>query len=585
MPGDPELYFAEDGAPRSARFGDIYYSLQDGLAESRAVFLDGCRLPGAWTGGGVFSVLELGFGTGLNIVALMERWAANRPAGGYLHVFTIEGFLMTRAAAAQALDAWPELAVFSGALLAQWPGARTGFHYMDFPEWGVSVTLALTDVRSALDLWQGRADAIFLDGFSPALNPDMWAEDVLMRVAAHAAPGAVAATFTVAGFVRRGLQAAGFAVDKRPGFGRKRERLEAIFPGGRAEPPRKRRVAVVGAGIAGAALCHHARLFNIDADLFDANGPASGTSGNAAGLVTPRLDAGNDAVTGLFADALYYAHALYAAVAPDAILHEGTYLCEGPRDAQRFDRLATVPQHAEGDIVRVSEVPDVAGRGGLHFKAALAVRPPDLVAALIGNQAVRRESIIDWRREADGTVTLKTDAGEARGYDAVVLACGAGIFPFAPGLSLQAVRGQIEQMKSDDRPSAPVSWGGYIVPLNDGFVFGATHDRDDAGTEVRDEDRVRNLGLLGKAMPGLAEAVAGLPSRSRAGVRVASRDHLPRIGEIAPGVHVLTGLGGRGLSLAPLMARAVMADIAGLPPQLPAAAKNLLCPDQPQDAV
>jgi tRNA 5-methylaminomethyl-2-thiouridine biosynthesis bifunctional protein len=580
MPGDPELYFAEDGAPRSGRFGDIYYSLQDGLMESRAVFLDGCGLPEAWAEARVFSVLELGFGTGLNIVALVERWAAHRTPGGHLHVFTIEGFLMPREAAARALSAWPELSAVADRVLEQWPKARRGFHYMDFPEWGVSITLALMEVRDALDAWDGRADAVFLDGFSPALNPDMWAEDVLMRVAGHAHPGARLATFTVAGFVRRGLQAAGFTVEKRPGYGRKRERLEAVFPGERARTQPRRRVAVVGAGIVGAALIHHARLFGVEADLFDARGPAAGASGNAAGLVTPRLDAGHDDVTGLFADALYYAAALYRRVAPGAIVHEGTWLCEGPRDAGRFDKLTRLPQHAEGDIARVAAVPGVA-RGGLFFKAALAVRPPEIVAGLLAGQSLHRQSIIDWRREADGTLTLTDEAGEARGYDAVVLACGAGIFDLTPTPGLQPVRGQIEQVASDDIPPAPVSWGGYIVPLNDGFVFGATHDRDDVATDIRDGDRTRNLALLAKAMPERAEAAAGLPSRSRAAVRVASRDHLPRAGEIAPGLFVVTGLGGRGLCLAPLMARAVMARIAGLPGQLPNAVKNLLSPEQP----
>ncbi len=583
MPGDPELYFAEDGAPRSGRFGDIYYSLQDGLLESRAVFLDGCGLPEAWDGCSVFSVLELGFGTGLNIVALIERWAAHRPEHGHLHVFTVEGFLMEREAAARALSAWPELAAFTEALLQQWPKARRGFHYMDFPEWGVSVTLALMEVRDALEAWQGRADAIFLDGFSPALNPDMWAEDVLMRVAGRAAPGARLATFTVAGFVRRGLQAAGFAIEKRPGYGRKRERLEAIFPGERGPEPQRRRVAIVGAGIAGASLVHHARLFGIEVELFDAEGPAAGASGNAAGLVTPRLDAGHESVTGLFADALYYATALYRQVAPAAILHDGTYLCEGPRDARRFDRLTGLPQHVAGDVARVADVPET-GRAGLQFKAALAVSPPALVAALIAGQGVRRESIMDWRQEGDGNLTVVTTAGEASGYDAVVLACGSGVFGLVYGLRLQPVRGQIEQVVTNDRPPAPVSWGGYIVPVNDGFVFGATHDRDDTGTEVRDTDRTRNLDLLAKAMPERARLAAGLLSQSRSAIRVASRDHLPKAGQIAPGVFVVTGLGGRGLCLAPLMARAVMAEIRGLPEQLPQVAKNLSYPHQPPDA-
>ena len=261
---DPGLFFADDGAPRSARFGDISYSLQDGRAESRAVFLDGCHLPQDWLGRDRFTVLELGFRS-LNVAALMQLWAANRPSGAHLHVFSIEGFLMEAAAAGQALSAWPELTAYTTAVLEQWPLPRNGFHHMDFPQWGISVTLALMDVRVALAAWRGRADAVFLDGFSPALNADMWSEDILAQVGHHCRPGARLGTFTVAGAVRRGLQSVGFTVEKCPGFGRKRERLEAEFTVGhdRSRPAPVHRIAVVGAGIGGCALVHQARLFGL----------------------------------------------------------------------------------------------------------------------------------------------------------------------------------------------------------------------------------------------------------------------------------------------------------------------------------
>ncbi|MBW8302517.1 MAG: tRNA (5-methylaminomethyl-2-thiouridine)(34)-methyltransferase MnmD, partial [Brevundimonas sp.] len=249
----PRLVWTEDGAPRSGRFGDIYFSREDGLAETRAVFLAGCGLPEAWRGRRRFTVAELGFGTGLNIAALLDLWRREGPPEGRLHIFSIEGFPLERDEAARALSAWPELADAAGALLDAWPAPTPGFHRMDLAGFNATLDLAVGDAVGALAQWSGRADAWFLDGFAPATNPEMWSDPVLDGVAARSAPGARVATFTVAGAVPRGLSERGFVVEKRPGHGRKRERLEARLPG---PPPTDRApsVAIVGAGIAGAAL-------------------------------------------------------------------------------------------------------------------------------------------------------------------------------------------------------------------------------------------------------------------------------------------------------------------------------------------
>jgi tRNA 5-methylaminomethyl-2-thiouridine biosynthesis bifunctional protein len=153
--------------------------------------------------------------------------AAGEAAGATLHIFSIEAHPITRDEAARALAVWPELGEAAQVLLDHWPGRARGFHRIDLPGFDATLDLAVMDVEDALAAWDGAADAWFLDGFSPALNPAMWREEILAAVAARSAPGARAATFTVAGAVRRGLAAAGFQVDKRPGFGRKKERLEA----------------------------------------------------------------------------------------------------------------------------------------------------------------------------------------------------------------------------------------------------------------------------------------------------------------------------------------------------------------------
>ncbi|MFM8375623.1 MAG: tRNA (5-methylaminomethyl-2-thiouridine)(34)-methyltransferase MnmD, partial [Phenylobacterium sp.] len=163
--GPSPIEWTEDGRPRSALYGDAYFGADDGLAESRAVFLGGCGLPGAWAGRRRFTVGELGFGTGLNILALLDLWRREGPAGGRLHVFSIEAHLMSREDAARALAAWPELAPLAEILISRWPEARRGYHRIELPELGAVLDLALMDAGEALAGWDGRADAWFLDGF------------------------------------------------------------------------------------------------------------------------------------------------------------------------------------------------------------------------------------------------------------------------------------------------------------------------------------------------------------------------------------------------------------------------------------
>jgi tRNA 5-methylaminomethyl-2-thiouridine biosynthesis bifunctional protein len=226
LPAAPSpVIWGEDGAPRSRLFDDIYYSTADGLAESRAVFLAGCGLPDAWRDRSAFVVGELGFGSGLNVLALLALWRETRAPSARLHVFSVEAFPMSADDAHRALSAWPEIGDLAETLLRQWPRRARGFHRVVFDDLNAILDLAVMDVKDALASWTGAADAWFLDGFSPAANPAMWSPEVLAEVAAHSAPGARAATFTVAGAVRRGLAAAGFEVAKRPGFGRKSERL------------------------------------------------------------------------------------------------------------------------------------------------------------------------------------------------------------------------------------------------------------------------------------------------------------------------------------------------------------------------
>lgn len=572
------LVWTEDGRPRSRLYDDIYFSAEDGLAETRAVFLDGCGLPDAWAGRSRFVVGELGFGAGLNILALLDLWRASRPADARLHVFSVEAHPITADEAARALSAWPELADLAALLTARWPGRARGFHRIDLPEVGAIVDVAVMEVGEALAAWSGSADAWFLDGFSPALNPAMWRQEVLDLVAARSAPGASAATFTVAGAVRRGLAGAGFAVEKKPGFGRKRERLEARLPGRPpAEAPRPR-LAVIGAGVAGCATARAARALGAAVDLFEAERIGAGASGNPAALVTPRLDAGLGPTAALFAQALARAGRLYAEI-PDAIIARGVVQAAvGERDAERFARVAAsglfeaealVPLPAQAVSARLAEP---AAAPGLAMEAALVIEPALALAAWAAGEP-RHARVAALERAATGAWRLLGAAGELIAVaDAVIVAAGLDTARLAPGLPLRPVRGQVSWSDTDSPPAAS-AWGGYAAPTRHGLVFGATHDRDDETTEERQGDHARNLQTLTDGRPALARAVGGRPLHGRASVRAATPDHLPLAGaapEGAAGLFVLSGLGGRGFATAPLLAEHVAALAVGAPSPLPA---------------
>lgn len=216
------LDWTGQGVPVSTRFDDPYFSLQDGLAETRHVFLDGNELPDRFAPG--FHIAELGFGTGLGFLTALAAW---RDCGqpGALHFTSFEAFPISEEEMRRALSVFPEAAALAGPLLQGWAEGQTLIRAPDF-----ELNIVLGDARETLRDWTGRADAWFLDGFSPAKNPELWEDTLMAEVGRHTQPGGTFATYTAAGHVRRALTAAGFVVTRQPGFGRKRHMTTGVLP-------------------------------------------------------------------------------------------------------------------------------------------------------------------------------------------------------------------------------------------------------------------------------------------------------------------------------------------------------------------
>ena len=215
-----KLEWRDGEVPVSTRFDDPYYSLENGLNETRHVFLAGNDLPARFRDG--FQVAELGFGTGLNLLACIQAWRqANLP--GVLRFTSFEAFPMAAADMVRAQARFPDLSGIAQELAPRWQAGATEISLPD-----LEFRLIVGDARHTVQGWTGQADAWFLDGFSPAKNPELWEDTLLAEVGRHTAQTGTAATYSAAGFVRRGLEAAGFAVTRTPGYGRKRHMTRAV---------------------------------------------------------------------------------------------------------------------------------------------------------------------------------------------------------------------------------------------------------------------------------------------------------------------------------------------------------------------
>jgi len=226
MPLEPaHLTLTADGTPLCAAYGDIYHAAAGGHAQARHVFIAGNGLPARWRGRDGFTLLETGFGLGLNFLATWLAWRDDPLPCRTLHFISLEKHPLAESDLALAQAAWPELEPLAAELRGLWPALVAGTHRLEFEGGRLILTLIFADAVDVLPTLDARVDAFYLDGFSPAKNPELWSAALCRSLARLAVPGATLATWSVAGSVRRSLAAARFAVEKRRGFANKRQML------------------------------------------------------------------------------------------------------------------------------------------------------------------------------------------------------------------------------------------------------------------------------------------------------------------------------------------------------------------------
>jgi len=636
-----QLDWDDQGQPRSRLFGDVYFSNSAGLEETRYVFLANNDLPARFAAlpeDGRLVIGETGFGTGLNFLCAWQLFEQTAPRDARLHFVSVEKYPLSQADLRRALTLWPELAPYTDQLLSQYLAVHPGFQRLVFASGRVVLMLLIGDVLDVLPELDARIDAWFLDGFAPAKNPEMWTPALFAQLARLSAAEATLGTFTSTGYVRRGLNEAGFKMKRVPGLGHKWEVLKGRFcgqPSTTAKPwfarpnyrTPARQALVIGAGLAGCATAASLTVRGWQVSLLERHGDlAQEASGNPQGVLYLKLSAHGTALSRLILSGFGYTRRLLERLEKGSDW-DACGVLQLAFDAKEAERQAQLAGAFPSDLLHCLDREQAEARagvalpaGGLFFPEAGWVHPPALcrwLATQPNIQLLTHHEALELRRH-DGR--WQAWAGERLLAKApvVVLAGAAEIkrFPQSAGLPLKRIRGQISHLPATRESAAlntVICAEGYIAPARAGeHTLGASFDFKSDDLQPTAAEHLGNLQLLWDISADLADRLhtehldpANL--EGRAAFRCTSPDYLPIVGPLADaaafaeayavlakdarqvpdhpcpwldGFYINSGHGSRGLITAPLSGELLAAWLNDEPLPLPRAVAEACHPNR-----
>lgn len=606
----------DKGDPFAVDYGDCYFSRNGGLAETRYVFLEGNHLPQRWHAKEHFTILETGFGTGLNFLATWYEWAKDANRCQTLHFISIEKHPIP-ASTLKALLQWDELKPLATDLLQKYPALISGIHHLLLAQGRVRLTLYFEDIAKALPELTTKVDTFFLDGFAPDRNETMWSPEVLKHLAQLAKPQATLATFTAASNVRRHLQEAGFTVVKRKGFGTKREMITAFIE----NPPEiknstpyfirststysSKTTTVIGAGLAGCQIAHALAKRGWQVTLIERHERiATEASGNPAGVVSPKMTAHWSWGEAFYRQAFIFATQQLQQCADELTDHWNPCgVLQLNHNQPEFKRWQAIQERRlDSNFIQTleaNEASQVAGialtQGSSYFPQGGYLKPSTLCKVLLQHPNIivktHTEALELNRSGEEWQVCTGTQVVESS--SAVILTSGQAISQFLNPkyFPVQTVWGQTSRATAtpeSTKLNCVLGHEGYVTPDFQGeHIFGATfeYSTDDFNLKLQSDET--NWQELQHHLPQLAQ-VLGTYSSGHAAMRVSSPDRFPYVGAVADvdfylkayadiqhgrhwqtypdaqyqkGLYVLTGLAARGLTTSALCAEVLAAEM------------------------
>lgn len=626
-----QIHWSDQSEPISGQFDDVYFNTQQGLNESLYVFIQGNDLAQRWLNCDAphFAIAETGFGTGLNFLSTclqFHRFREQHPEAKLkrLHFTSFEKYPLSKADLHTALQRWPQLSDYIPPLLAQYPLPLTGCHRIILEQFNITLDLWFGDVQQSLpSLYiydNGLFDCWYLDGFAPSKNPEMWSETLFQQIAASCKNNATIATFTAAGFVRRGLTAAGFSMHKRKGYGKKREMLIGQFHRDKTQKPQygqdfrpsaqtqEKELAIVGGGIASACLSlaliqrgYKVTLYCQDEAL------AQGASGNEQGALYPLLNGEHNSLAQFFANAFLYARNYVETInqfSPFAFDFSGLLqLYYDSAAGRKLDKIlaAQLPEELvqklppeQTDHIAQCDI----GQQSLYYPLGGWLNPKQMVHKIIekarqtGDLTIKLNAQLESFSETEKGWQLHFSQHSAT-HSMLVLTTAMNTLKFAQcvAIPLSAARGQVTYIPTNKRLKklqVTLCHEGYLTPEhNNKHCMGATFKRHNIDSRFMQQEQRENKEKLAKCIPDkpwVDEINCAHPDANIA-IRCTTRDHFPYVGAVADypqtkihyqnaakelnkdnapfykDLFLLTGLGSRGLCTAPLLAEMLASQI------------------------
>ena len=631
-----------DNQPWSKIFDDLYFSRENGLEEARHVFLNGNQLKSRFASltdcdSSIFVIAETGFGTGLNFLLTWELWCQYAPKKARLHFISCEKHPLKIDDLSRSLSLWKELQYKTKLLLDKYPVLTPGFHSLQFDEGRVNLTLMLGDAllsyRELLvsgdlnlekNIRESYVNAWFLDGFTPSKNPTIWDDALFTTMALLSDENTTLSSYSVAGVVKQGLKSAGFNVEKKLGFGQKREMLFAKFSGSalgktyrhtpwhisKPKSINTKSAIVLGAGLAGSYVAYSLAKRGWQVNLIDENKAlGQGASGNRQALLYPKFSSFYSPLNAFMLSAYIYAVRTYKHLLPlgkFGVLTDLIQLAYNEKEKFSQDYLQPwlVKYPLLGAILDSEQASFLAGvkleKGGLLIKDSFCIDSPALCEYLVQNnninfyanskiQAINYDGC-DWHvNNHHAKILIITNGHEANK------------FIQTRHLPLKTIEGQMTLVEANEFSNAlkiPICGEGHIIPAQkDIHAIGATYRQSSSDIShqlFNSQDDLINLARINSISENFANInnVVGQWS----GKRAATPDYLPLVGQVADdneflhqfsgfksnpkrwypmpgayqdGLYICAGFGSRGLTTIPISAEWLASMINQEPTSLP----------------